>query len=54
MRAASLLGVLILARTVILAGREIPLSFWTPIAYLWQDLLVALIFAALDSSIRRA
>src|SRR5437867_1264398 len=54
MRAASLFGVLILARTVVLAGRDIPFSFWTPIAYLWQDLLVALIFAALDSLIRRA
>src|SRR2546429_5289650 len=27
---------------------------WTPIAYLWQDLLVALTFALLDRIVRRA
>ncbi len=53
MRAASLLGVFILARILILEGREISLSPWTPIAYLWQDLLVALIFGAVDSLARR-
>lgn len=49
MRAASLFAVLVLARLLTLAGSPIPLSVWTPIAYLWQDLLVALIFAALDA-----
>lgn len=49
MRAASLFAVLVLARLLTLAGSPVPLSVWTPIAYLWQDLLVALIFAALDA-----
>ncbi len=49
MKAASLFAVLVLARLLTLAGNPVPLSIWTPIAYLWQDLLVALIFAALDT-----
>lgn len=49
MRAVSLFAVLVLARLLTLAGSPVPLSVWTPIAYLWQDLLVALIFAALDA-----
>ncbi len=53
MRAASLLGVCVLAKLCVLAGREIPLSPWTPIAYFWQDLLVVLLFAALDRLVRR-
>src|SRR5262249_56138487 len=47
MRAASLLGVLIVAKAGILAGREVPLSVWTPAAYLWQDLLAGLLFIGL-------
>ncbi len=53
MRALALLGVFILAKLVILAGHPVPLSGWTPVAYLWQDLLVALTFAVLDAAIRR-
>ncbi len=53
MRAVSLLGVCVLAKVCVLAGREIPLSPWTPIAYFWQDLLVVLLFAALDRLVRR-
>ncbi len=53
MRALSLLVVFVLAKIVILAGRSVPLSFWTPIAYFWQDLLAALLFAALDFAVRR-
>lgn len=49
MRALSLLAVLILARLLTLADSPVPLSVWTPIAYLWQDVLVALLFAALDA-----
>ena len=33
----SLLNVFILAKILMLAGREIPISAWTPFAYLWQD-----------------
>lgn len=49
MRAASLFAVLVLAHLLTLAGSPVPLSIWTPIAYLWQDLLVALLFAAIDA-----
>jgi len=52
-RAASLFGVLILAKVLTLAGREIPVSLWMPLAYLWQDLLFVLVFAALDTVVRR-
>ena len=48
MRAASLLVVFVLAKLAVLAGHTIPWSFWTPVAYLWQDTLAALLFAALD------
>lgn len=53
MKALALLGVFIIAKLAILAGRPIEVSAWTPIAYLWQDVLVALIFALLDSVVRR-
>ncbi len=53
MRALSLLGVFVLAKIMILAGHSVPLTYWTPIAYFWQDLLVALLFAALDVAVRR-
>ena len=54
MRALALFGVFVIAKLVILAGRPIQLSGWTPIAYFWQDLLVVLIFALLDRMVRRA
>jgi phosphoglycerol transferase MdoB-like AlkP superfamily enzyme len=54
LRALSLFGVLILAHLVSLLGRHIPVSVWTPIAYLWQDVLVALGFALLDVCLKRA
>jgi len=41
--------VLIIAKLAMLAGRPIQLSVWAPLAYFWQDLLVALAFALLDS-----
>jgi arylsulfatase A-like enzyme len=48
MRAASLLGVFLVAKALLLWGREVQLSSWMPIAYSWQDLLVVLVFVALD------
>src|SRR5438876_2145016 len=48
MRTASLLCVCLLAKAAMLAGREVPLSGWTAFAYVWQDLLLVLLFAALD------
>ena len=53
MKAISLLGVFLLAKLLVLANRDIPLSPWTPWAYLWQDVLVVLLFAALEWSTRR-
>jgi len=53
MRAASLLGVLVVAHLLMLAGHSVPLSPWMPVAYLWQDLLVALLFAAVDHFLKR-
>ena len=53
MRAIALFGVFILVKIMILSGHSVPLSVWTPIAYFWQDVMVALIFAALDAAIRR-
>ena len=44
MRAASLLVVLLFAKAAVLWGRTIAWSWWTVIAYVWQDVLVALLF----------
>lgn len=52
MRAICLLAVLVIAHILSLAGRPVPLSAWTPIAYLWQDVLVALVFAGIDKLVR--
>jgi arylsulfatase A-like enzyme len=49
MRAASLLLVLVLAKVAVLAGHHVPLSWWSPIAYLWQDALVVLLFAVIEA-----
>lgn len=53
MRATSLLGVFVLAKLLVLGSRDIPLSLWTPWAYLWQDVLVALLFAGFCHMTRR-
>jgi len=43
-RAASLLAVFLAAKVSVLWGRTIEWSSWTVIAYVWQDVLVALLF----------
>jgi len=48
MKAVSLLLVFAVAKVAMVAGHSIPLSPWTPLAYFWQDVLVALAFAALE------
>jgi phosphoglycerol transferase MdoB-like AlkP superfamily enzyme len=53
MRAASLFVTLVVAHLLMLAGRPLPFSPWTPMAYFWQDALVALLFAAVDHTFRR-
>jgi glucan phosphoethanolaminetransferase (alkaline phosphatase superfamily) len=53
MRALALFGVFVIAKLVILAGRPIEVSLLTPVAYFWQDALVALVFWLLDGAIGR-
>lgn len=44
MRGASLFAVFALAKILALGGRPLPRSAWSPLAYLWQDAAVALLF----------
>ena len=53
-QALSLLVVFILAKVLILLGRDAPFNAWAPLAYLWQDLVVVILFAAVNSLARRA
>ena len=54
MKAVCLFGVLLFARILTLLGRDVPLSVWSPIAYLWQDLIIVLLFALVERfSLRR-
>jgi glucan phosphoethanolaminetransferase (alkaline phosphatase superfamily) len=53
MRAVCLFIVFLLAKALILAGRDLPLSPWMPVAFLWQDVLCVLVFAAIDWALRR-
>src|SRR5438093_3010091 len=48
MRMASLLAVFVMAKAAMLAGHHVPLSWWSPVAYFWQDAAVVLIFAGLE------
>jgi hypothetical protein len=54
MRAVCLFGVLVLAKTLMLSGRDLPLSVWSPFAFFWQDVLAALVFLALDPLLTRS
>jgi hypothetical protein len=53
LRGASLLAVLLTARAITLAGSHVPFSIWSPVAYLWQDVFVALLFVVIDARIKR-
>jgi glucan phosphoethanolaminetransferase (alkaline phosphatase superfamily) len=53
MRSASLLFVFILAKLAVVLGHTGPLTVWSPLAYFWQDVLVASAFAAVDVALRR-
>lgn len=52
MRAVSLLATLVLAKALVLVGRDLIGSPWAVLAFFWQDLLVALCFALLDLRLR--
>ncbi len=53
MRAVCLFVVLVIAKTMTLAGRNLPLSPWSPFVFFWQDVLAAVIFLAVDMCVRR-
>ena len=53
LRGVCLLVVLLTARSVVVAGRSVTLSVWSPVAYLWQDMLVAALFVAVDARVKR-
>jgi phosphoglycerol transferase MdoB-like AlkP superfamily enzyme len=46
--------VLLSARAVTLGGRDLPLSFWSAFAFVWQDVLAALLFYIVDGRLRRS
>jgi lipoteichoic acid synthase len=48
MKAVSLCLVFVLAKAAAIAGHHLPLSWWSLIAWFWQDAAVALAFAALE------
>jgi len=52
-KTASLLLVFALAKAAGLSGHHVPLSWWAPVAYLWQDAVVVLIFGALELCLSR-
>jgi len=55
LRAVCLLGVLVLSKiaTLVLVHGRVTFSPWAPIAYFWQDVLVALLFLGFDALLRR-
>ncbi len=53
MKAVSLFGVFLVAKMVILTERDVPRSIWSPLAFVWQDALIALIFGIVDHALRR-
>lgn len=53
MRAGGLAATLLMAKAFALAGHVTPSSLLPVIAYLWQDIAVALVFWAIDTSLRR-
>jgi phosphoglycerol transferase MdoB-like AlkP superfamily enzyme len=53
-KAASLLTVFVVAKVAVLWGRSNPPSGWSLVAYVWQDVAVALLFAAVVWVLRNA
>src|SRR5436190_7892936 len=53
MKALALFGTLAVAKLLAVAGRDLPASIWMPLALLWQDALVALLFAAADAALKK-
>lgn len=53
LRAACLLGTLVAAKAITLAGTDVPVSPWALAAYIWQDVLLAGVFFLIDGSLKR-
>jgi hypothetical protein len=53
MRAISLFVVFVLAKLVIVWGHAVPVTGWSLLAYVWQDVLIALAFGAFDITMQR-
>jgi glucan phosphoethanolaminetransferase (alkaline phosphatase superfamily) len=51
--AVSLLLVLLVVRVMGIAGRDVVVSWWSPIAYLWHDAVIVLLLAAFEQCLRR-
>jgi phosphoglycerol transferase MdoB-like AlkP superfamily enzyme len=51
-KGASLLVVFVLAKAAVLWGRDVPWGSWTVVAYVWQDVLVALAFGTIEWAAR--
>ena len=52
-RPASLLLILVLAKLAMIWGHAAPLNGWSVAAYVWQDVMVALAFAAFDWGLQK-
>ena len=52
-RVAGVACALAIARAAALAGHTLVWSWWSPIAYLWQDAAVLLVYAAIDRALHR-
>ena len=53
MRIVGVAVVLAAARVAALAGHDLAASLWSPVAYLWQDAAVLLVYLAIDRVLRR-
>src|SRR5262245_25355004 len=52
-RLAGAAAALVVSRIATLAGHDVHWSWWAFVAYLWQDALVVLAYAALDLALRQ-
>jgi hypothetical protein len=52
-RIAGVAAVLAVSRVAALAGHQLAWSWWAPVAYLWQDAAVVLVYAGLEVALRR-
>jgi sulfatase-like protein len=48
--AAALLAVFITAKALAVAGHQMPPTWWMPVAYLWHDAALALVFGAIEAA----